>query len=172
MHLWAAFICFNTICASNRSKFYGHVDIHTGVLDWAATEEADLQSILDEEDNVKTRIIFAREELKVSTLSTDICEKHPRPFGRVPSRMLWLLCVSNAVCENLAFAESHRYLFVALSLYPLPPTGRQRNYLPTRSSTCARRLVVRKPKDSARKSSRVKWQELPQVSPRERPKSV
>lgn len=27
--------------------------------------EGDLQAILDEEDNVKTRIIFAREELKV-----------------------------------------------------------------------------------------------------------
>ena len=42
--------------------------MHTGVLDWAGTEEADLQSILDEEDNVKTRIIFAREELKVLLL--------------------------------------------------------------------------------------------------------
>lgn len=39
--------------------------VRAGVLDWAATEEEDLQSILDEEDNVKTRIIFAREELKV-----------------------------------------------------------------------------------------------------------
>ena len=40
--------------------------MHAGVLDWAGTDEADLQNILDEEDNVKTRIIFAREELKVS----------------------------------------------------------------------------------------------------------
>lgn len=39
--------------------------MHTGVLGWAAIEEGELQSILDEEDNVKTRIIFAREELKV-----------------------------------------------------------------------------------------------------------
>lgn len=42
------------------------------MLDWADIDEADLQSILDEEDNVKTRIIFAREELKVLA-STDVC---------------------------------------------------------------------------------------------------
>lgn len=37
----------------------------SGVLDWGAMADGDLQAILDEEDNVKTRIIFAREELKV-----------------------------------------------------------------------------------------------------------
>ena len=35
------------------------------MLDWGAMGAGDLQAILDEEDNVKTRIIFAREELKV-----------------------------------------------------------------------------------------------------------
>lgn len=43
-----------------------HVARSTGVLDWGAISEGDLKEILDEEDNVKTRIIFAREELKVS----------------------------------------------------------------------------------------------------------
>lgn len=42
--------------------------LNAGVLDWGATNEGDLQEILDEEDNVKTRIIFAREELKVLNL--------------------------------------------------------------------------------------------------------
>lgn len=51
-------------------------DTHTGVLDWGDTNEADLQSILDEEDNVKTRIIFAREELKVRSLVMSCCHKH------------------------------------------------------------------------------------------------
>lgn len=36
-----------------------------GVLGWGAASDEQLQDILDEEDNVKTRIIFAREELKV-----------------------------------------------------------------------------------------------------------
>lgn len=35
------------------------------MLDWGGMVDGDLQAILDEEDNVKTRIIFAREELKV-----------------------------------------------------------------------------------------------------------
>lgn len=43
----------------------GLFTVRAGVLDWGAIEETELQSILDEEDNVKTRIIFAREELKV-----------------------------------------------------------------------------------------------------------
>lgn len=42
--------------------------VYAGVLDWGAIEESELQSILEEEDNVKTRIIFAREELKVRYL--------------------------------------------------------------------------------------------------------
>lgn len=36
-----------------------------GVLNWSESSAEELQDILDEEDNVKTRIIFAREELKV-----------------------------------------------------------------------------------------------------------
>eukprot|EP00903_Cladosiphon_okamuranus_P012770 g11938.t1 len=58
------------------------IEAVNGVLDWAGTDEADLQSILDEEDNVKTRIIFAREELKTLQLSTDqikyLCEEASR----------------------------------------------------------------------------------------------
>lgn len=58
------------------------IEAVNGVLDWAGTEDADLQSILDEEDNVKTRIIFAREELKQLQLSTDqikyLCEEASR----------------------------------------------------------------------------------------------
>lgn len=34
-------------------------------MDWSGASDEDLQEISDEEDNVKTRIIFAREELKV-----------------------------------------------------------------------------------------------------------
>lgn len=43
----------------------------TGVLDWGEIEDEGLQEILDEEDNVKTRIIFAREELKVRASAFD-----------------------------------------------------------------------------------------------------
>lgn len=35
------------------------------MLEWGGASDEQLQEILDEEDNVKTRIIFAREELKV-----------------------------------------------------------------------------------------------------------
>lgn len=35
------------------------------MLEWGGATDEQLQEILDEEDNVKTRIIFAREELKV-----------------------------------------------------------------------------------------------------------
>lgn len=128
----------------------------TGVLDWGATEDADLQSILDEEDNVKTRIIFAREELKVRFPPVSI--NTPSFLWRHNQSNASILCPSCCV-RTSAIAESHLYLFVDVS-----PTGRHCNYLPNKSSTCARRLVVRKPKDSARKSSRVKWQELPPVS--------
>jgi len=35
------------------------------VLEWSSIDEEALKAIEEEEDNVKTRIIFAREELKV-----------------------------------------------------------------------------------------------------------
>ncbi|CAM9346134.1 unnamed protein product [Ectocarpus fasciculatus] len=58
------------------------IEAVNGVLEWADIDEADLQSILDEEDNVKTRIIFAREELKQLQLSKDqikyLCEEASR----------------------------------------------------------------------------------------------
>lgn len=66
--MWAAFV-LHFFVQKKCSKFPAVFDMHAGVLDWAGTDEADLQSILDEEDNVKTRIIFAREELKVRSLS-------------------------------------------------------------------------------------------------------
>lgn len=38
-----------------------------GVLDWSEISDEELTAVADEEDNVRTRIIFAREELKVWT---------------------------------------------------------------------------------------------------------
>lgn len=123
-------------------------DMRTGVLDWAGTEEADLQSILDEEDNVKTRIIFAREELKVGSLLDLFHKQHTSPLRTF-------------LCASIVPVPTACCTFFSICHFPL---GRHCNYLPTRSSTCAKRLVVRKPKDNARKSSRVKWRELPPVS--------
>eukprot|EP00904_Undaria_pinnatifida_P010858 jgi/Undpi1/6902/HiC_scaffold_21.g09377.m1 len=58
------------------------IEAVNGVLDWGAMGAGDLQAILDEEDNVKTRIIFAREELKQLQLSSDqvkyLCEEASR----------------------------------------------------------------------------------------------
>lgn len=139
--------------------------MHTGVLDWAGTEEAGLQSILDEEDNVKTRIIFAREELKVCSLLSLGLLVHTHTHvlrRRGKSNAVFFLCAS-ILCANICRRQQPSVPF-HLSLCPFPRACRDCNYLPIRSSTCARRLVVRKPKDSARKSSRAKWQELPLVS--------
>lgn len=66
------------------------------MLEWADIDEADLQSILDEEDNVKTRIIFAREELKV--LASAICARYLLPFaggGFVP----YLVCLRKRLVD-------------------------------------------------------------------------
>lgn len=81
---------------------------------------------------------------------------HHHPFWGISGRML------AAVCDRVrtsAIADSRLCLFVALF-----PPGSNCNCLPTRSSTCARKRVARKLKGSARKSSRVKWRELPPVS--------
>lgn len=42
-----------------------HTFLLPGVLDWGAMSEEEMKKIEEEEDRVKTRIIFAREELKV-----------------------------------------------------------------------------------------------------------
>lgn len=42
----------------------------TGVLDWSSIDEEALKAIEEEEDKVKTRIIFAREELKVPNVTS------------------------------------------------------------------------------------------------------
>ncbi|CAM9893026.1 unnamed protein product [Sphacelaria rigidula] len=53
-----------------------------GVLDWQEASDEELKEIADEEDNVKTRIIFAREELKTLKLSDEqigyLCEEATR----------------------------------------------------------------------------------------------
>lgn len=144
---------------------------NTGVLDWAGTEEADLQSILDEEDNVKTRIIFAREELKVLYALSCILvfRRHTLiPWAAYTVNASFVACLKFFVrTSNFCRCQMPSVSYLLLAWFLLS-AGRHCNCLPTRSSTCARRLVVRKPRDSARKSSRVKWQELPLVSSGER----
>ncbi|CAM9938093.1 unnamed protein product, partial [Laminaria digitata] len=99
-------------------------DAISGVLDWGAMGDGDLQAILDEEDNVKTRIIFAREELKQLQLSSDqvkyLCEEASRA-GTQGQRAEIFACevarASAALEDRRATAEDLK-LAVKLAIAP------------------------------------------------------
>lgn len=100
------------------------IEAVNGVLDWGAISEGDLKEILDEEDNVKTRIIFAREELKNLKLSTEqikyLCEEASRA-GTQGQRAEIFACEvarASAALEDRRVSAEDLKLAVKLAIAP------------------------------------------------------
>ncbi|CAM9767635.1 unnamed protein product [Ascophyllum nodosum] len=94
------------------------------VLEWGSIDEMSLKAIEDEEDNVKTRIIFAREELKQLKLSRDqikyLCEEATRA-GTQGQRAEIFACEvarASAALEDRRVSADDLKLAVKLAIAP------------------------------------------------------